>query len=827
MRYRLDELGWLQFENLCQSLLKTKYGNAIESWGGTRDIGRDAFCKRPIELVKGTWSKAPLVFQVKFIAGANAPGADWKNPLLSAVRKEASILSDRREKRKVQDVKEYILITNSTFTLAVRDEITDILGTSLPDANPTLLGGNDVCDWLDEQPNIRWSFPQLVSLRDLQLLMDDRLKLFAGKAVKERSTLQLELAKKEARTFVPTKTYSSALEKLGTYNFLVLSGAPEVGKTTIARMIGLNAFYLGWECYEVRSPEEMLTIIERNSQLEDGLDSKTPSQLFIADDAFGTTEYEADFARAWSRDLDKVMAALDSNHFMIWTSRSAPLTLALEHLRLQGPAEDFPHPSKIIVDAAELTIEEKALILYRHAKQAGLADIARTFLQKHAYRIVNDRHFTPERIRRLVRNDLAGLAESFGLTSNKKGVSAAIARQLRDPTISMRQSFSALSEPRQHFLISLLDCSAYSIPKQEVYDKFLRLFGDIADKQPPTIAEDLEEQFIRLVRPNRQEFRNEDVYEWVHPSWRDLVIDCLIEHRITRRRFLGRCSIAGIALSLSSAGGASGERSLPLLLEATDWDYLRSNLEASIPNMCQQDNERLLHLIGESLKSCPKAKKKQLIELASCSVQWSAEAWSQERTYAGIEALKSFYAICKELQIVIDPGLKVIWNAAIASLADLVLDVTDFEYLADELSYVSGLMLIIENENLNYYKQIQSGSIDQSLALENALNIFLKAAEIEYDGAGHEREYMESCIDRFNSCKRSLEIIAGFAPEYNENAKAAAKCCTKYARNIEELQQEPDYEEDNNRSSFRSLNDATESVTIFSEQSVFELFLDL
>ncbi len=41
MRYRLDELGWHQFENLCQSLLKAKFADAIESWGGSLDIGRD------------------------------------------------------------------------------------------------------------------------------------------------------------------------------------------------------------------------------------------------------------------------------------------------------------------------------------------------------------------------------------------------------------------------------------------------------------------------------------------------------------------------------------------------------------------------------------------------------------------------------------------------------------------------------------------------------------------------------------------------------------------------------------------------------------------
>jgi hypothetical protein len=43
IRYRLDDLGWFQFEWLIQSLLKTELSLAIESWGGRMDMGRDAY----------------------------------------------------------------------------------------------------------------------------------------------------------------------------------------------------------------------------------------------------------------------------------------------------------------------------------------------------------------------------------------------------------------------------------------------------------------------------------------------------------------------------------------------------------------------------------------------------------------------------------------------------------------------------------------------------------------------------------------------------------------------------------------------------------------
>jgi hypothetical protein len=43
IRYRLDDLGWYQFEWLVQSLLKAEAGTAVESWGGHGDQGRDAY----------------------------------------------------------------------------------------------------------------------------------------------------------------------------------------------------------------------------------------------------------------------------------------------------------------------------------------------------------------------------------------------------------------------------------------------------------------------------------------------------------------------------------------------------------------------------------------------------------------------------------------------------------------------------------------------------------------------------------------------------------------------------------------------------------------
>jgi hypothetical protein len=65
---------------------------------------------------------------------------------------------------------------------------------------------------------------------------------------------------------------------------------------------------------------------------------------------------------------------------------------------------------------------------------------------------------------------------------------------------------------------------------------------------------------------------------WVHPSWRDLVIDRLADDPGARRHFLSRCGVHGVVLALSVAGGAAGDRRMPLLIDDRDWDALTDRL---------------------------------------------------------------------------------------------------------------------------------------------------------------------------------------------------------------------------------------------------------
>jgi hypothetical protein len=76
LEYRLDDLHWTDFEQLCQALLKARLGIGVEAWGGSGDWGNDAYCQASLCYPGSEVQEGPFQFQAKFVQGANAAGAN-------------------------------------------------------------------------------------------------------------------------------------------------------------------------------------------------------------------------------------------------------------------------------------------------------------------------------------------------------------------------------------------------------------------------------------------------------------------------------------------------------------------------------------------------------------------------------------------------------------------------------------------------------------------------------------------------------------------------------------------------------------------------------
>jgi len=535
LRYDLDRLGWFEFEQLIQTLLKVRLGCGVEAWGGQGDWGRDAYFDGTLCYPTLRKTRAAFLFQCKFVESANAAGAKPEALILGAVRKECDHIVKRQQQstwKKPPSV--YALFSNAPVAPHTREKITEALLMVLPKARIAVHVGHDICQWLNGSPEVVRNFPQLLSLRDLH----EWLRECVHSEVLARSETAIALAEAQAKVFVPTGAYFDAREKLHKHHFVVLEGPPEMGKTTIGRVIALSQMAGDWEAIECRGPADVLKMYRRDS-----------AQVFVADDFFGRTEYHPERVSKWQDDLPLILPKLNATHWLILTSRAHLLEMGKARLDIAGENNRFPRLGEVIVNAGRLTRTEKARILYRHAKAAGLNPLAKTIVRGYALRIVIDTHFTPERIRRLVAEIIPSLSVSMPPIEE---LPAVIDEALANPTREMRISFRALPLCHRWLLFALLEAdeSARSDTWCELRERYEALCPPEEQRPYQGVLVELTEAFVKHTVGEH--------VDWIHPSCRDLAIDELTENPKDRVRFLRHCSEVGVELATSLAGGPKG-----------------------------------------------------------------------------------------------------------------------------------------------------------------------------------------------------------------------------------------------------------------------------
>lgn len=151
--------------------------------------------------------------------------------------------------------------------------------------------------------------------------------------------------------FDPTKAFDDAWEILDKHHFVVLEGPPEMGKNR--HRLGDRSRDAGakWQAIDCDKPEDFF-----------GAYAPDRDQIFTADDAFGTTEYDVNRGSEWSQQPHKVIPKLDKRHLLVWTSRMHILQQALQEMSLQGAASRFPDHNEVLVKANRIEGNERALM---------------------------------------------------------------------------------------------------------------------------------------------------------------------------------------------------------------------------------------------------------------------------------------------------------------------------------------------------------------------------------------------------------------------------------------------------------------------------------
>jgi hypothetical protein len=461
MVYAFDQLGFLQFEQLCELLLELEGGVGAGAWVGEADWCRSVLSGTPLEPpLIGSVTPAPVLLQCAWVRDG-----DW-NHLLDAVRALA-----HRRPEDFSAAASFVLLTNLDVPAWCDRAVAQLIPSG--EMLVHVLGAGELGARVDARVELRRAMPSVLGLRDLDSLIDPEAA--------ERSSFDLDAARQLATVFVPTQAYRRTLEVLAEHRFAVLTGPPEMGKTAIARMIGLAQMTGGWEAHECVAPDAVWR----------AFDAKR-TQVFIADDAFGSTEYRPDAAERWAREMERILQALDDRHWLIWTSRPAPLRTGLGRLHRERGAERFPDPGEVLVDAGQLDAAEKTLIVFRHAKAADLPDATRAAIRASGPEIVSHRHFTPERIRRLV-------AAMKALPPGPVDLTRLVSTELASSTVAMAASFAALSVEHRDLLVAMLDTPPGPVTERDLTHALRRHHAGALPHPPAELVDRLTDHFLRVL----------------------------------------------------------------------------------------------------------------------------------------------------------------------------------------------------------------------------------------------------------------------------------------------------------------------------------------
>ena len=605
--YAFRELGSLEFTRLCLELLAREAGFVTTEWR-EHPFGEAALSDASIRLGDHPPLPSPTLVVIAWIGDAYLDRHKVEAPFGAA-----------RGAWPATDVRSVLILTNASAGALKTDD----------GVETTLLGASELTALVRESAAVRLHAPSVLGVCRLDELIDA--------TVEQRSSGDSTAAAELSLVFVPTRAYSQALGALERYHFTFLTGPPEMGKTAIARMVGLAKQTAGWEMHECIRPADLWERFARDRR-----------QVFVADDAFGSTEYRPEAAERWALELDRVLRAMDESHWLIWTSRPAPLKAALRRIHREHGVERFPAPAQVQVDAASLEVAEKALILYRHARAARLPAHAIALVRAHGWPIVSHRHFTPERIRRLVASRL-----HLG-TIDPSEVDDLVDAQIREPTPAMAASFDALAPEHRAVLVAMLDTPPGPVSERELTTAVRRHLHEQHARVPRELNDRLTDHFLRVVEPAS--------VTWVHPSWRDLVIERLATDHNARQAFLRDCTLEGILLALSTGGGAAGERALPLLVDDSDWDLIGDRVAHLMPSLDDPAIVRLVTALAEARSVTSERQTAELDALAGYVLEQLGRQWNAARQVVPVGVLAVWFELAALVpQTVPPPSLGPTW----------------------------------------------------------------------------------------------------------------------------------------------------------------------
>lgn len=171
--------------------------------------------------------------------------------------------------------------------------------------------------------------------------------------------------KRRIRFYVKTPLFDAIRENLKTNNFIVITGEPGVGKTTLAEMLTYEYISDGYE---------LLFIIDDIKEVERVIRNDNSKQIFYFDDFLGSNSAEINKAQGSDSALIKIIGRIKKlkNKKLIFTSRSIVLNTVIDSS--EKFAKLCRNLNEEVFHLSEYSIDIKEKLLRNHIEESEISD---------------------------------------------------------------------------------------------------------------------------------------------------------------------------------------------------------------------------------------------------------------------------------------------------------------------------------------------------------------------------------------------------------------------------------------------------------------------
>lgn len=433
--YNLDVLNDKEFEELCKDLLEKELGISFQIFKTGKDKGIDLryACDYENEII---------VQSKQYIRSTYS---NLKTDIKGEMVKMNKLVNKPRR---------YILMTAFDLSLGQIDELVLQMNVFVKNSQD-IYGRERIGRLISKYPEIEKKYYKL------WLTSTNVLSQILHNGINGRSEFLKEKILKKAALYVPTQNFNLAVQKLKENHFLIISGEPGIGKTTISYLLICDLLANGYE---------LIYIDDHLKDAEDLLStSPDVKQVVFFDDFFGANLSEILNPRNTEGKIISFIERIQSstNKFLVMTTRTTILKQA------QYRFEKFNRSGLVDLSKYELEIKaysklDKAKILYNHMFHSGMAsgqyDVF--FKSQNYLKIINHKNYFPR------------LIEFITSTNQLKNVSIEgtedfIFNSLNNPKEIWHFAYDQqLNEEEKILLVTLFSLGAYNVLANELEKAF-------------------------------------------------------------------------------------------------------------------------------------------------------------------------------------------------------------------------------------------------------------------------------------------------------------------------------------------------------------------